>query len=97
MIQEIDYNKYLVIKNDDLHQLSLDLQRQQSMINTQIRFNRMKQDKIEWNQYLVLNVEDEFNVQYLWSKLTDISIHTPVIKIKDIAVNLVNSILKVRK
>lgn len=47
------------------------------------------------NKYVVLNLDDEANIDYIISKMVSHTerLNTPYVPIKDIAVDLVNSIL----
>lgn len=105
MIDKIDYNKYIVIKREDLTLLNLNIDeiRKFNLLLDKIDFMREKLKKPH-NKYLVLNVEDKININYLLEKLLifrnykkGISISENIkektIQIKDISVFIINSIL----
>jgi len=94
-IKEIDMNKYLVIKIEDLHKLPEEMQRQQSLINTMIRYNRIEAGKKEWPEHLVLNMDDMIDLEdFVDNQHVDLQYKNNRYKVKDIAVDLVNAILK---
>jgi len=103
MIEEIDYNKYIVIKRTDLQ--LLDLQKSEidnfNILLDKIYYMREKLNKSH-NKYLVLNIDDEFDILYLKDKIKQILLNIPIInfskenynlKIRDISIYLINSIL----
>lgn len=102
-ITELNMGKYLVLKWDDIHsELS---PRERELLASMIKTCNHKRKSI--NQYLVLNLDDAFNMPYLNGKIQDIiteRMHNVMfgkaanapLKIKDIAVILVNSILKIK-
>lgn len=92
-ITEIDMDKYLIIKKGDLRKLPEELQKQQSLINTAIRFNRVAEGKKEWPEHLVLNMDDEIDLWYLKENLDDLW-SSDVNTVKDVAVVIVNTILQ---
>ncbi len=100
-ITSIDMDKYLVIKKEDLRKLPDYLQRQQSLINTEIRFNRIAEGKKEWPKHLVLNMDDEIDLQAFF-RYVEAQFQKPIYwwdhkKIENIAVSLINSILRARE
>lgn len=88
------------IKRDDLNKyLGVVLKRDLNQIEEVIQLNRKAEGKPQ-NKYLVLNLEDEINT---WELLNSIEVVAPLtkdknhgIKVKDIAVALVNAILKAK-
>lgn len=112
-ITEIDMDKYHVMKKDDIEKFLTEEQKTQlSLINTSIRFGRIKEGKMEWPEHLILNMDDKIDLEYLKECLDNFiklrfirrgyncdMYSKPLIhpKIKDIAVDLVNAILKAKK
>lgn len=103
MINEIDYDKYIVIKTIDLKYLNSDEQKYFADSLRKISLLRAeKENKFGLNKYLVLNIDDEFDILYLKNKLNRILLHVPItrfdkenysLKIIDIGIHLINSIL----
>jgi len=98
-IKEIYMDKYIVLKKEDIKKyLNAKQEIELSKINTEIRFGRIKDKKTEWNNYLVLNMDDEFDRDSLLESLINHLDDFPGNpNIKDIAVDLVNAILKTQK
>ena len=106
MITELD-DEYLVIKKEDLDRYFSQFTRgvfttkeEQKLIN-QIPFNtvlevindeRERQGK-KPNKYVVLNFEDELDLNFLTAQLERLLVNDTNVKVKDIAVDLVNAIL----
>lgn len=96
-ITEIDMNKYHVMKVADIEKYLSDRQKYQlSLINTSIRFGRIEDGKKEWGNWLVLNLDDVIDGEFLFRKLNKIIPLNANVKIRDIAVALVNAILKAK-
>ncbi len=93
-ITELDRNKYHVMKTADIEKyLTYEQKKQLSLINTQIRYGRIGAGKKERGDWLVLNLDDELDGAYLYSKMI-YKAHR--IKVAGIAVALVNAILKAK-
>lgn len=98
-IKELD-NKYLVLKWEDVHRYLISgWQTELARISLSISEGR-KADGKPQNQYLVLNLEDEIDLQSFFKKTEERIDKTiywwPRQKIKDIAVDIVNAILKAK-
>lgn len=96
-ITEIDMNKYLVLKWEDIKELSEQQQFNLSKIIDLVRYNRTLKNKPD-NKYLVLNMSDKIDFGVLKNginRVIDAFILKP--KVKDIAVSLVNAILKAKE
>lgn len=91
-------DKYVVIKWDDIG-LGLKLEQKEElyMILKTIQTYRKAQNKKE-NRYVVLNLDDEIDLDMLRRSLNVCRLkYTPCYyKVKDIAVDLVNAILKAK-
>lgn len=103
-IKELD-NKYLVLKWDDIEKyLSLGSQKEVLRISDIIRKYRKEEGKKD-NKYLVLNLDDDIDLMELLTNLQNSGLIKIIegdfvkenVKIKDIAVDLVNSILKAKE
>lgn len=99
-IKELDMNKYLVLEWKDLNKLQIsDCHNLDNIINNiaQIRRDEGKQD----NKYLVLNLDDGINKNYLmnWIRLRyeQFRFKKERMKVIDIAVDLVNAIQKAKE
>lgn len=102
MIEEIDFDKYIVIKKDDFNKY-LDKDEKEQFFNYIAWINRLrKMDGKKDNKYLVLNIDDYIDLKYLKNRIEDIidtrkNICKPeYIKIKEISINIINSILRVK-
>jgi len=94
MINEIDYNKYIVIKSDDIKKYLSDKQKDElELILLRIN-NKREYDNKNINKYLVLNINDDFDVRYFINILDTKRMYLN--KIKDISIYLVNSILRLK-
>lgn len=109
-ITELDMDKYLVVKRDDLERYFSQFTKgvftteQEGKYIDSIPFNlvleeiqnqREAEGKPQ-NKYLVLNLDDEIDQNHLIRKL-NLTPTTPPLKVKDIAVALVNAILKTKE
>ncbi len=105
-IEELD-QKYLVLKWDDINNLTFELQQMVNKVSITIRQNRLNVGK-KTNDYVVLNLDDEFSMPYLNARIQYIITKRMYdvfyekkqnlpLKIKDIAIILINSILKVKE
>ena len=93
-INKLD-DKYLVLKIDDISERLTEYgQRQLNQLVDDINSDR-KQDGKNIQKYVVLNLDDEANIDFLISRLVSHTrrLTTPYIPIKDIGVDLVNAIL----
>lgn len=107
-ITEIERHKYIVIKNSDLKYLE-DMDKLSLIgIISSIEKGRRFDGKNEENKYLVLNLDDEIAELYLEDAIDKIhrkayevsrDTHTPFkkVKVSDIAVAIVNAILKAKE
>lgn len=103
-IKELDMNKYLVIKTADLdNYIGKGLDRNIfEAVCKKIEHLRTKEGKPD-NKYLVLNLDDDFSIHYLFQRIALLNEKTRFnqkwreLKIKDIAVDLVNAILKTKE
>ena len=109
MITKLE-GKYLVIKKKELDEYFSQFTRgvftteeEQKLID-QIPFNtvievikkeRERQGK-KPNKYVVLNLEDELDLNFLTAKLERLLVNDNNVKVKDIAVDLVNAILEAK-
>ncbi len=100
-ITELDMNKYLVLKWEDIHnELS---PRQQVILASMIRTCNLKrlEKQGKYNSYLILNLDDEIDKPYLLEQISfqyDKCTHElRRMKVRDIAVTLVNAILKAKE
>ncbi len=97
-IKEIDMKKYLVWKWEDIQELPLEIKEKITFIESYLREEKYKKGKIE-NKYLVLNLEDNFSIRYLFQKIALLNEKTRFdnkwreLKIENIAVDIVNAIL----
>ena len=103
MIDEIDNNKYIVIKTTDLNYLNSDEQKYFADSLRKMDILRMEKENKPINRYLVLNMLDFINLQYLdnymhekFSKLCKDELYYSV-RIDKIAVHIVNAILKANR
>jgi len=101
MIKEIDYNKYIVIKTNDLQYLNIDEQKHFADALRKISMLRAeKENKFGLNKYLVLNIDDDFNPEYLISLLQNRfkklgkDEYYNLAVVKSMAIDLINSIIK---
>ena len=93
-INKLD-DKYLVLKIDDISERLTEYgQRQLNQLVDDINSDR-KQDGKNIQKYVVLNLDDEANIDYLISRLVSHTerLTTPYVSIKDISVDLINAIL----
>jgi|LGVE01.1.fsa_nt_gb hypothetical protein len=100
MIQKLE-NKYFVLKRDDIDKylsLEYDLTRFNQSVD-KIYEGRMMDDKDAWNHYVVLNLNDEIDIDYLINALLELNngLYDNKFKVENIAVMLINSVLNVRK
>ncbi len=99
-ITELDMNKYLVLKWDDIHnELS---PRQRVLLISMMRTCNIKRIERQggYNKYLVLNLDDEIDLMELLNileKKFGICSYWKKVKVADIAVALVNVILKAKE
>ena len=96
-ITKIDMDKYHVVKTTDIEKYLSDNQKTQ--LSFIIRFGRIKDCKKEWNKYLVLNYDDDIDIRYLRDEIQRL-LNRPApakTKVNDIAVDLVNAILKAKE
>ena len=90
-INELD-NKYLVMKWDDVRN-NLSLSQRRELVSI-IQYNdkcRELEGKEE-NNYVVLNLDDKIDIIYLTKQLDRIL--SRILKVEDIATDLVNAVLK---
>lgn len=88
--------KYFVLKLDDIKK-HLSKRQRQLMFKWEldIEKNRAKEGK-KRNSYVILNLDDEIDGEYLFKHL-DVSLLDKIFKVSDIAVALVNAILKAKE
>lgn len=97
MIDKIDMEKYIVLKREDLDNYignGIDRDAFRAILN-KIAHLRTKDGKTK-NKYLVLNMQDKIDLFYLSNELGRLNNRSSApkfAKIKDIAVDIVNSIL----
>ena len=91
-ITELD-DKYLVLKIDDISERLTEYgQRQLNQLVDDINSDR-KQDGKNIQKYVVLNLVDKIDTVYLTKQLED-WIQPRMLKVEDIATDLVNAVLK---
>lgn len=105
-IKEIDMHKYYVLKGEDIKKyLSFEEREELRDIYFKI-YSRREQEGKKENQYLVLNMDDEMYIKYLENLFGEIRkefrrLHQPEgehkVTVRDIAVDLVNAILRAKK
>lgn len=107
-ITELDMNKYLVLKWDDINKLSRNKKIELGRIINAVSNNRSFENKKD-NNYLVLNLDDEIHLSniiesFVWIKrklflksLGAAKRFDGDVKVSDIAVALVNAILKAKE
>ena len=71
MIDEIDYTKYLIVKTDDLKYLTKEEENNFIDLIKKIDLKRREKENKKINNYLVLNIDDEFNPRYLIKLLSE--------------------------
>ena len=95
-IKELD-NKYIVVKWEDVFNHNFLTTEEHDIFKKCLyRISECrKQDGKHDNEYIVLNLEDEANIDYLLNalELHKRDLNTPYIAIKDIAIDLINAIL----
>lgn len=107
-IKKLD-DKYVVIKTEDLEKYFSQFTKgiftteDEGKVIDRIPFNtvleEIKKDRESFGKqqqkYVVLNLDDEANIDYLISKLVSHTkrLTTPYVQIKDISVDLINAIL----
>jgi hypothetical protein len=104
-ITEIDTEKYFVVKQEDLDD-ALDIVGTDEFetLIYEIEAVRKKKGKIViYPSYLVLNMDDNFSIRYLFHEIVLMNEKTRFnqkwrdLKVHDIAVALVNAILKAKR
>lgn len=90
-IKELD-NKYLILKWEDIKNQSIEDEDDIKRISEQISYDRIAEGKNGHPRYLVLKLDDKFDFQEIISKHKD----ERFLRVKDIAVDLVNAILKAK-
>ena len=99
MITELD-DKYIVVKREDIHKYLKGNSRYHtedgfySYLNV-IKIHRNQAGKKD-NRYVVLNLEDELDLTFLTAQLERLLVKDTNVNVKDIAVDLVNAILKAK-
>ena len=111
-------DKYIVVKREDIHKYLKGNSRYHtedgfySYLNV-INIHR-KEDGKKDNRYVVLNLEDDISLAYLYGKITEIihkrmlahldeekgtlqEVSEDPIKVKDIAIDIVNAILRLKE
>lgn len=94
-IKKLDMNKYLVLKIEDIEELCQTDRDNIEKVCDKIRINREKKGKPE-NQYLVLNLDDDIDWDYLTNWRNVVHPDNRKLKVKDISVALVNAVLKAK-
>lgn len=101
-------NKYLVVKIKDLNDF-LNTEERQTLASLLIKVDGARRQKGKpINDYVVLNLDDEVSMSYLNARIQDTitkrmhaamfeNKHNEPLYIRDIAVDLVNAILKAKK
>jgi len=110
MITKLE-DKYLVIKKKELDEYFSQFTRgvfttkeEQKLIDQRpfntvleiIKEERERQGK-KTNKYVVLNLDDEIDLTFLTAQLERLLVKDTNVKVKDIAVDLVNAILNAKK
>jgi len=103
MIDKLDIDKYIVIKAGDLKFLNTKRKKDLAEVRQIIEDERKKIGK-QPSKYLVLNLNDKIDINYLVAKLigekpnldNDESYEINIIKIKEIAIDIINAILYVQ-
>lgn len=99
-IKELDMDKYLVLKWDDIGKyLSLPQKEELHEIIKSITIERARFGHKPQNQYLVLNLEDEIDTDALYDYMVESKEcfnGNGITKVKNLALHLVNAILKAK-
>ena len=97
MIDKIDMNKYIVIKTGDLKFLNTKRRKDLAEVRQIIDDERKKIGK-QPSKYLVLNLNDKIDINYLISKIDkDVPENIEqTVKVKEIAIDIINSIIMVQ-
>jgi hypothetical protein len=106
-ITEIDRNKYIVIKKEDVNKYlmpkGLDITVEH--ILGIIGLSRQIDNKPQFNEYLVLNIDDEIDLMQVLTNLQDSGLLKIIegdfvkegLKVRDLATALMNAVLKAKK
>lgn len=97
MINEIDFDMYCVLKWADIQKLPIEQRNKLVEIVDDIGIIRKKEGKPYRNRYLVLNSEDDIDRDELLSQLYHTRNGIKKEKVKDIACDIVNAILKAKE
>jgi len=94
MITELD-DKYIVVKCVDVYNYlrHQDLEQIFNKCLNSIGNGRVYDNKAFTNKYVVLKLEAELDLNFLTSQLERLLVNDTNVKVKDIAVDLVNAIL----
>ncbi len=96
-ITEIDFDLYCVCKWSDIQKLPIRQRNNLIEIVEDIGIIRKKEGKPYRNRYLVLNSEDDIDRDELLSQLYHTRNGVKKEKVKDIACDIVNAILKAKE
>lgn len=96
-VTEIDFDLYCVLKWSDIQKLPIEQRNKFIEIVDDIGILRKKEGKSYRNKYLVLNFEDDINRDELLSQLYHTRNGVKKEKVKDIACDIVNAILKAKE
>lgn len=92
MIKTIDYDKYIVIKQDDVNKYLLDSNKcELKNILNEIKLGRLKENK-ERNKYIVFNASDKIDLTCLIKRLLALNQKYKLYGIKTIALLTLKSI-----
>lgn len=90
-------HKYLVLKHEDIKKyLNSNDKRELERMLSVIAHGRENDERPRSNEYVVLNMDDEFKVSVFYKEMTKVIAERPR-KVKDCAVALVNTILYSKK
>lgn len=95
-ITELDMKKYLVWKWEDIRELPIDVKEKVAFVEGYIGAERHKKGKKD-NSYLALDLDEEIDMIQLRYLLFQAKFYTKIQKVSDIAVALVNAILKAKE
>ncbi len=96
-IIEIDFDKYLVLKWEDINKLQILQKHKLVEVVDDIGTIGKKEGKTYRNKYFVLNIEDDIDRNELLSRLYHTHTGIPKKKVKDIACDIINAILKTKE